>query len=412
MKRIFYLSLLAATLLAVSCKKEGNLLVKEEANDLSDLATAEASLKSSFLNQNQYSRPLPAYLRMAGLRQQPVRHEVAALGRVLFYDKNLSRDRQVSCGSCHRQEAAFADNAALSTGIEGKQSLRNSMALANVASMSAHYAPLNGVTAPFLWDTRASSIAELSRMAFTDPNEMGMTMPEVVEQVKSLPHYPYIWKRAYGDVEVSESLILEALQEFVGVIGSHNSWLDQVLASAQQSFDMPNTLDTGFVIRQLYYGTDTILGLVFKGLEGFSESTNRGRAIFIANCTKCHSPIRPFQEVLMACNGLEMNYKDAGMAAVTGRAEDAGVFKSPSLRNIALTAPYMHDGRFKSLKEVVEFYSTGVKPHPNLHPLLRRPDGSTQLNLTTEQKNDLVAFLKTLTDHDVAKDSRLSNPFF
>jgi len=99
------------------------------------------------------------------------------------------------------------------------------------------------------------------------------------------------------------------------------------------------------------------------------------------------------------------------MAATTGRSEDMGVFKSPSLRNITLTAPYMHDGRFKTLEQVVEFYSNGVKPHANLHPLLRRPDGSTSLHLTVDQKKDLVAFLRTLSDPDIAQDKRFSNPF-
>ena len=399
MKKTLYLCLL--TLLVFSCKKEDNLIVKEEANDLSKLATAEAYLLPSFFETSSYARQIPAYLRMAGLRQQPARNEVAALGRVLFYDKSLSRDRSVACASCHKQDRAFADDVAFSGGIEGQRSLRNSMALANVASLSAHYSPLKGVTPPFLWDHRASSVADLSRMAFTNEHEMGMTMPQVVEQVKNQVYYPYLWSQAYGDTEITEAKVLEAISEFVGTIGSSNAQLDQAMASAQQDFDMPNNLklDTAIVIQHLYYGTviDTSITLVAVGLKGLSSSQNKGREIFIANCTKCHSPIRPFQEVFAACNGLDMNYKDAGMASSTGRAEDAGVFKSPSLRNIALTAPYMHDGRFQTLEEVVEHYATGVKRSATLDPnLAKHPDGGVPLS--TADKSALVAFLKTLTD--------------
>ncbi len=113
----------------------------------------------------------------------------------------------------------------------------------------------------------------------------------------------------------------------------------------------------------------------------------------------------------MACNGLDLEYGDKGLGSITGNPADNGVFKSPSLRNIALTAPYMHDGRFKTLNDVVEFYSTGVQDHPNLHPAMRAANGSARLNLSTQEKADLVAFLHTLTDDFLKTDERFSNPF-
>jgi cytochrome c peroxidase len=143
---------------------------------------------------------------------------------------------------------------------------------------------------------------------------------------------------------------------------------------------------------------------------GFSSRENNGRDLFVANCSKCHSPIRAFQDVFEACNGLDLEYVDQGRGKLTGNASDNGVFKAPSLRNIAVTAPYMHDGRFKTLEEVIEFYSTGVKNHPNLHPQMLH-NGDPNLHLSTQQKQDLIAFLKTLTDNKLATDYRFSNPF-
>ncbi len=409
MKKNLYLLLLM--LLAVACQKNENLIVKEESNNIEELLDFEQRLKQPF-GVPDFTQVLPGYLQSVGLHVQPVDNRKAALGRVLFYDKNLSRDGSVSCASCHHQDRAFSDGLELSTGIEGKRALRNSMALANVASVSAHYSPINGVTFPFLWDGRAMSIADLSRMAFANEHEMGLTMPQVVEQVKKQLYYAHLWKQLFGHFEVSEPDILSCISEFVGAIGSHDSKLDRALTTAKGDINIPIGVDMTVVIRSLYYGgNDTTLTVTITGLPGFSLSEHRGRDIFVANCTKCHSPIRPFQEVFAACNGLEMAYKDAGMAATTGRSEDMGVFKSPSLRNITLTAPYMHDGRFKTLEQVVEFYSNGVKPHANLHPLLRRPDGSTSLHLTVDQKKDLVAFLRTLSDPDIAQDKRFSNPF-
>ncbi|HND89609.1 MAG TPA: cytochrome c peroxidase, partial [Saprospiraceae bacterium] len=289
-----------------------------------------------------------------------------------------------------------------------------SMPLGNVASVSAHYNPLQEVVPPFLWDQRATTISDLSRMAFTSPNEMGMTMPGVVERVREGEYYPLLFKNTYGETEVTEARIMECLTEFVGAIGGGNSPLDRALEKTRASLDMANTVSADTLRNAVYYGTaDTVITIttVFRGMDGLGEQENRGRTLFVTHCTKCHSPVRPFQEVIAACNGLEMNYKDLGLAAVTKRPEDVGVFKSPSLRNIALTAPYMHDGRFGTLQQVIDFYSDDIQPHPNLHPLLRNANGSPGLKLTLAQKTQLLAFLRTLTDADITQDPKFSDPF-
>jgi len=405
MKNILYLLLLG--LLAVSCEKKS--LVVDESLDAEELGITLKSLHSIPVFDG-YNNSLPDFLTAIGMNVQDHNPQKAGLGRVLFYDKNLSKDRSISCASCHKQEKAFSDDVAFSIGIEGKQGHRNSMPLANVANFAAHYAMIDGKAPALLWDGRSPDVISQSRIAFSNPLEMGMSMEEVVGRVREQSYYPFLWKQVYGNFEPTEAQVLECLQEFVGRMGSSNSRLDKALGQAFDQFtsEQPTISDTT-IVSGIYTGNSTVINTVTTvGLPGLSLSEDRGRLIFINNCTKCHSPIRPFQEVFVACNGLEMQYADNGLAELTGKKEHEGVFKSPSLRNIALTAPYMHDGRFKTLNEVVNFYSEGVKPHPNLHPLIKE---NRILNLSTQQKQDLVAFLHTLTDNSIASDPRFSNPF-
>lgn len=400
------LHLLGLALLLGACTRDQNLLLREETNTNTEkLLNMERYLALAPGTEN-YAIKLPKYLRVLGMEAQPVDAYKATIGRVLFYDKNLSRDRTIACASCHKQSLAFSDDQAFSRGIEGRHSLRNSMPLANVAGMSAHYRSIAGKPAPvFLWDNRAGSISELSKMAFGNENEMGLNMEQVVARVAEQPYYPYLWERAYGAAPVSEAGILECLTAFVNAMGSYNTPLDRSLEIASGNLSISG-LDT--VVTNLYYGTGT--SIVKRRLPGLTELEDDGRTLFVAKCTKCHSPVRPFQEVFEACNGLEMEYKDAGKGQLTGQHADAGVFKSPSLRNIALTAPYMHDGRFKTLEEVVEFYSTGVKNHPNLHELMRDAQGRPGFHFTPDEKKALIAFLHTLSDRTITTDLRFSNP--
>ncbi|MBL7826007.1 MAG: c-type cytochrome [Saprospiraceae bacterium] len=403
MKNLLCFILLA--LLAGSCQEQ--LILKESENILPEQQLAFESaldLPPVFAN---YDRKLPDYLKSLGLVVQPVDDGKATLGRVLFYDKNLSQDRTISCASCHKQELAFSDNVAVSTGIYGLKGTRNALPLGNVASFSAHYRAINGPAPQLLWDNRASSVEQQSTMAFLNDHEMGMTLQEVVNRIVEQPYYPYIWNKVYGNFNVTSDQVLECLSEFVGAMGAHDSRFDGGLEEANGNINI-SSVDTITSILPIYYGNggDTLTTIQTTGIPGFTTIENRGRDIFVVNCSKCHSPLRTTQEVLEACTGLSMNYTDGGVGAISGNSNQVGVFKSPSLRNIALTAPYMHDGRFKTLMEVVSFYNNGVKNHPNLHPEMK-----LNLNLNASDLNALVAFLNTLTDHELIRDERFANPF-
>lgn len=397
-------------LLILSCAKNEDLRVQELPNTAVELLDMEAALVGMPTESN-YNRSLPNYLGVLGMNVQQAEDRKAGLGRVLFYDKNLSRDRSVSCASCHKQSRAFSDDVAFSKGIEGNLTHRNTQPLANVASFSAHYSSINGKTPMLFWDERSADVASQSRQTFGNPLEMGLEMDQVVDRVMEQKYYPYLWRRVYGHFEPTEAEILECLQEFVGAMGSHTSSLDRSLDQALELFENPTVTQSDTIITAFYYGGhDTIINTIVTGLPGMNASQNRGRDIFVANCTKCHSPVRPFQQVFAACNGLDLAYSDKGLAELTGLPADEGVFKSPSLRNIALTAPYMHDGRFNTLEAVVDFYSEGVKRHPNLHPLMLH-EGSPHLNLSPGQKQDLISFLHTFSDEQITYDFRFSNPF-
>lgn len=412
MKRSYTIGLLAAIMFFQACTKEKSLTnVDVLGNDvLLQDAKAVAADYVDIFTINNYEAELPAYLRAIGMTIPDQDSRKIELGRVLFYDRNLSSDRTISCASCHKQEFAFGDNTAFSIGVDGHKSTRNSMALGNVALFGAHHSSINGIEAPaLLWDGRAANVTEQAPMAFTNPHEMNMTMEGIVERVKSAPWYPYFFRNAYGSDEVTEAKIKESLQAFVDGIGATKSKLD--IALEEVAGDINAAVEIKDTIVAAYYGNTTITTTVIP-LKDFTINEMRGRDVFVQFCTKCHSPLRPIQEVFMACNGLDMEYQDAGLGGVSGKSTDNGVFKSPSLRNIELTAPYMHDGRFKTLQEVVDFYSTGVKPHANLHSTMKEVDGTTGMNLSVDQKNNLIAFMKTFTDRSIRNDTRFSDPFW
>lgn len=386
----------------LSCEKNSNLIVRENEAEKIPLLVMEERLDLPPLASIQYLDRLPNFLKTLGMVPPDISPYKATLGRVLFYDKNLSLDRTVSCASCHKPEKAFSDDVPLSVGIAGRHTLRNSPPLGNVANFAAHYSAIKDKRPMLFWDMRAASVSEQARQTLANELEMGLTMPEVVQRVRDQPYYEYLWEETYGDFDVRENQVLECLQEFVNAIGSGKSKLDKALISSSGNL----TGDTTII--NLYTGATTT---VINSLLNFSESELRGRDIFIENCSKCHSPLRPLQEVFEACNGLDLDYKDQGLGALTGLPSDNGVFKAPSLRNIALTAPYMHDGRFKTLEEVVNFYSDEVKNHPNLHPKMLHANGDPNLHLTALQKEDLVAFLHTLTNTEDNSTLLFTDPF-
>jgi cytochrome c peroxidase len=324
----------------------------------------------------------------------PITDHGATLGRVLFHDKALSANDTTACASCHRQASGFSDPAKLSIGFEGGETGRNSMSLIETRFYR------NG---RFFWDERAPTLEAQVLMPIQDAVEMGLTLDELVQKVQERAYYPPLFEDAFGDPAVTSDRIARALAQFVRSIVSYRSRFDEGLAAART---------------------------VGEPFANFTPEENEGKDLFFgpALCAPCHLDAGPpfpppppnqaifFIDVPMN-NGLdaELSGADNGVGDQTGNPEDNGLFKSPSLRSVALTAPYMHDGRFVSLEEVVEFYDSGVKPHPNLHPRLAIP-GTTppvprKLELTPAERAALVAFLETLTDEPLVADKKYSDPF-
>jgi cytochrome c peroxidase len=318
-------------------------------------------------------------------------NDAITLGRVLFYDRNLSASGNMSCGNCHKQEKGFADNVQFHSGITGIKLNRNTLSI-------------TGNSNALFWDGRSSSLNELALLPIQNHNEMGMNLNELIRKINSLPYYSELIQKAYGTEEMNASLLQQALTSFCSVLSTKPfSFIDTVSFTIQER--------QGFRI--------------FHSLEG--------------KCFACHDVLNNNRDGYFnfsppADIGLDVEPTDVGVSSLTRNNADKGKFKIPNLRNVALTAPYMHDGRYKTLEEVVEHYNSGVKPSKNLSIFLKEgaikpvsfiDNGMKQedliidstatqtqtLNLSEEKKKALVAFLKKLTDNTIATDYRLSDPF-
>lgn len=394
MKKITLALSVAAVLLAAACnnKPDFNYFYYEP---------EEYALISQYLNlperPDKYEVTFPEHLSREGLFPRAVNPDKAILGRVLFYDKKLSKDGTVSCASCHKQELAFSDNEALSKGVQERRTARNSIALGSVANFSAYYGTdLNGAGAiRFFWDNRAETVAQQSTGSLTNPKEMDMHMSEVVDAVKAQPFYVPLFKKAYGDDIVSENRVTEAISNFVNAMGSYQSKFDVEASKAVSNS-----------------GSYYVQSVMEQDFSAFTPQENRGKDLYEQNCAGCHSGNIGRPMLYNANNGLDLvTTDDEGVGGITGNAEEKGTFKVPTLRNIALTAPYMHDGRFKTLDEVLEHYSHGIQNHPNLNALLKNGDQPKQMNFSDSDKQSLIAFLNTLTDNHLLTDAQFSDPF-
>ena len=334
---------------------------------------------------------LPAHLQHSSVLRwdnspgdNPVTDAGATLGRVLFYDVRLSRNETVSCASCHRQEHGFSDPRPLSVGFAGEPTDRNSMALA-----FARY----DRNRRFFWDGRARTLEDLALEPIQDPVEMGMSLDDLEARLEATPFYPDLFADAFGTPEVTSGRVAKALSQFVRSIVASNSRYDAAREAEEERFGRP--------------------------LAGLTEQENRGLELFFGEgrCEQCHSGDM-FVGNGLTNNGLDSTFTDlggggrrdlAGLKTVTGRGR--GAFKTVSLRNIELTAPYMHDGRFATLEEVVDHYSTGVRISSTLDPRLRRSGRPIRPAFTDDERAALVAFLRTLTDTTITTDPRWSDPF-
>lgn len=354
----------------------------------------DQAVLSKYLNlpelPDDYTAIFPTHLRNSGLFPRPTERDKAILGRVLFYDKNLSKDGKVSCASCHKQDLGFGDDKKVSLGVANTAGDRNSIALASVANFSAYYGTdLNGSSAiRFFWDNRAATATEQSHASITNPKEMNMTMTEVVSALRNQPYYEPLFKKAYGDNDLTEDRVLEAIANFVNAMGSYNSKFDDEASKSISYVDYTNATFTGF-----------------------TASESAGKTVYMTNCASCHSQNMGRPVLFNTSNGLLLDESDQGVGTITGISSDRGTFKVPTLRNIALTAPYMHDGRFNTLDEVLEHYSHGIQNTPNLSNILKNNGLTVEMNFNTKQKQDLIAFLNTLTDNKISVDQRFSDPF-
>ncbi|MFT6333744.1 MAG: cytochrome c peroxidase [Saprospiraceae bacterium] len=317
----------------------------------------------------------------------------ATLGRVLFYDKALSVDGSTSCASCHKQAAAFADNERFSEGIDGQIGTRNSLPLGNTIGFVKYYGTdLQFQSGFFSWDEKFESIDQQSEAAIISSIEMGHTMWELAAKIKADEKYQILFDKAYGESSpITEGNILDAITEFVNSFSSRASKFDDAIPTSANSFSQAN---------------------VFDDFEAFNSSENRGKALFNSNCSSCHGSSHNAIVLSRANNGLDMTYADKGLGANEGSHMN-GVFKVPSLRNIELSGPYMHDGRFNSLEEVVDHYSDGIQNHENLSQFLKNSatQQAVKLNFDATDKEALVNYLKTLTDIDFVTAPKWSDPF-
>lgn len=313
----------------------------------------------------------------------PTTNAGATLGRVLFYDKRLSANDSVSCASCHAQSAGFSDTRVLSVGFNGGLTGRHSMGLSNARYYNS---------GRFFWDERASSLEDQVLRPIQDMVEMGMTLPALEQKLAGVTWYGPLFQAAFGSPQVTSDRISRALAQFVRSMVSYRSKFDQAMATGGQG--SPPDFASVFTAQELQ-------GLQIYGGAGAAGPGGPGGP---GACAGCHGTVGHIAP------GLRNNGLDADTSADQGAG--GGLFKSPSLRNIAVRAPYMHDGRFATLRQVIDFYDSGVQNHPNLSPPLRTPGGGVRrLNLSEQEKQALEAFLNTLTDTPLLTDPRFADPF-
>jgi cytochrome c peroxidase len=301
--------------------------------------------------------------------ENPMSVEGVALGKKLFFDPILSADNTQSCADCHTPITGFSDSRQFSIGIDGTAGTRNSMPLQNLAW---NY---NG---KFFWDGRAGSLEEQIFEPVTNPIEMANTWPNAVASLQNSTEYPVLFDDAFGTTTIDSTMVTKAIAQFI-----------RTLITANSRFD------------QFQRGEIELTSSEANGLNIFLDES-RG------DCFHCHgNPLNPlWTDNIFHNNGLDEFFTDRGLGQVTGDPRDDGKFKSPSLRNLAFTAPYMHDGRFETLDDVINHYSEGLVYSETIDPLMKKV-GEGGVQLSEVDKADLKAFLLSLSD-----PSFINNPDF
>ncbi|PSW22254.1 methylamine utilization protein [Photobacterium sanctipauli] len=306
----------------------------------------------------------------------PVTNEGANLGRVIFYDVRLSANNTVACADCHIQKHGFTDPKVFSDGFDGGKTGRHSMSLSN----ATYYR--NG---KFFWDERADTLEDQVLMPIQDPVEMGMNLFDLEVKMAETSFYGPLFEQVFGDDAITSERIALAMAQFIRTMVSYESKYDQAFDADWNEPDFESV-----------FTEQEMLGLkLFSGFPG-PERDSLG-------CVACHTTTAHSMDQAHVNGLIDRNAADQGAGN--------GFFKSPSLRNIEVGAPYMHDGSLATLEDVVEFYNSGIKRHPSLSPDLTsngQPGGpAIRMGLNEEEKAALVAFMKTLTD-----EAFLANPIF
>ncbi|MDZ4824401.1 MAG: cytochrome c peroxidase [Flavobacteriales bacterium] len=358
--------------------------------------TQDAAHRIPLLPESPYDyNALPPDTTFNPFGVDSIENDMATLGRVLFYDTQLSMNNRVSCGSCHLQSRSFADDKRFSFGFENVLTTRNSPAIINA-----------GLQDGFFWDMREDNLNEMSVQPIANHFEMGIEQQEYMSaKINALDYYPALFEAAFDTAEATPERISFALGTFLRSIVSVSSKFDKGV------------------------GTN---------FSNFTEEENLGRELYFVKfpCAACHGAENLAGGNSTAENiGLEMDYIDNGVEGIEPFSGDQrdGWFKTASLRNIEFTAPYMHDGRFTTLEEVLEFYNSGVQAHPQLSVMLRKPSDGGFFNLdpspggdfmpdgtgrqpirmfmTDAEKKALIAFMKTFSDVSLMHDPKFSDPF-
>ena len=295
--------------------------------------------------------------------------EGIALGKKLFFDPILSGDNTQACVDCHAPENAFTDSARFSTGISGTLGTRNAMPLFNLAW---------NYDEKFFWDGRSFSLEHQAFIPVRDPAEMRSIWADVVEELQKHPDYPQRFNEAFGTSKIDSTLVTKAIAQFERTLISANSKFDKYLLGQAE--------------------------LTPSELNGFKVFMDEEKG----DCFHCHgSDKNPlWTDNIFHNNGLDTSFSDLGLGEVTGDPADNGKFKTPSLRNLAYTAPFMHDGRFETLDEVINHYSEGLKNSSTIDPLMKKVNQGG-IALTSSDKADLKAFLLALSDEEF-----IVNPVF
>ncbi len=343
-----------ATILLFSCKKEG-CIDPIALNYNPDVHINNGSCE--YITTTPYHIITPyGFPDMIIPEDNPMTFEGVELGKKLFNDPILSGDGTQSCVSCHLQSANFSDTNQFSTGINGMHGNRNASTIINAGWNNSNF-----------WDGRASTLEEQAFSPVLDPIEMNDTWSNVENKLNSNSEYIQLFKQAYNIDYIDSTHVVMAIAQF-----------ERTLISSNSKFDKYS-----------------------RGEEVFTKSELNGFAIFNSergDCFHCHGTSL-FTDNLFHNNGLDVEpFLDLGLGKITENTSDNGKFKTPTLRNIEVSAPYMHDGRFATLEEVIEHYDSGGHFSSTVDPLMKKL--GVGLNLTNQEKSDLIAFLKTLTDYD------------